>query len=265
MNILVCIKQVPGTDKVEIDTATGVLKRSGVAGKLNPYDLFGIEMALRLRKEYGGAVKAITMGPPQAKSSVLEAIRMGVDGGCVISDRKFAGSDVLATSYTLSQAIGKTGSFDLIICGKQSTDGATAQVGAELAEFLDIPHVSNVTEALKIENGSITVKIDNDSEFLTELVKLPCLICTDGDIGARRPSRRRMVSTDDEPAQEPVEFVSIADFADQDETHYGLSGSPTRVERIFPAEKETSREVLKGDSRELADRLFDELKRLKFL
>lgn len=262
MNILVCIKQVPGTSNVEVDPVTGVLKRDGTESKLNPYDLFGIELALRLRKEYGGTVRVITMGPPQAKSSVLEAIYMGADSGCVISDRKFAGSDVLATSYTLSQGIKRFGQFDLILCGKQTTDGDTAQVGAELAEFLHIPHVSNVAEVLKVEKGSVTIKVNNDSEILTERVKLPCLICADADINTPRlPSYRRKIST----AENAVEFVSLADFSDQDETHYGLNGSPTQVERIFPPEKKVYKEIIKGNNRDLADKLFNELKRRKFV
>ena len=151
MNILVCIKQVPGSTNVEVDPVTGVLKRDGLAGKMNPYDLYGIETAISLCEKYGGEVQTITMGPPQAKTVIVESVCMGAKCGTVLSDRKFAGADVLATAYTLSQGIGKTGNFDMIMCGKQTTDGDTAQVGAELAEFLGLPHVSNVLSIEKIE------------------------------------------------------------------------------------------------------------------
>ena len=135
MEILVCVKQVPGTTQVEVDPVTGVLKRDGVDSKMNPYDLFALETALRIKKEKGATIKTITMGPPQAKTVIKESFSMGVDEGAIISDRKFGGADVLATSYTLSQGIKKISNPDLIICGKQTTDGDTAQVGSEIAEF----------------------------------------------------------------------------------------------------------------------------------
>jgi len=122
VNILVCIKQVPETNKVEVDPVTGVLKRNGVSSKMNPYDLYAIETALRIREEKGGTITVITMGPNQAISIIREAFSMGADKGAIISDRKFGGADVLATSYTISQGIKKLGKFDLILCGKQTTD-----------------------------------------------------------------------------------------------------------------------------------------------
>ena len=134
MNIIVCIKQVPGTNKVEVDPVTGVLKRSGVDSKMNPYDLYALETALRIKAKVGGEVKVITMGPPQAKAVIKEAFAMGADDGYLMTDRKFAGADVLATSFTLSQGVKMMGEYDLIICGKQTTDGDTAQVGPEMAE-----------------------------------------------------------------------------------------------------------------------------------
>ena len=105
MDILVCIKQVPGTSNVEVDPVTGVLKRDGVESKLNPYDLYALEQAFALKELYGGMVRTVTMGPPQAKAAVMESVYMGADSGVVISDRKFAGADVLATSYTLAQGL----------------------------------------------------------------------------------------------------------------------------------------------------------------
>ena len=129
MNIFVCIKQVPSTNKVQVDEKTGVLKRTGVLSKMNPYDLFALETALRMREMYSGSVTVGTMGPPQAQAVIREAYMMGADEGYVFSDRRLGGADVLATSYTLSQAIRSIGDFDLILTGKQTTDGDTAQVG----------------------------------------------------------------------------------------------------------------------------------------
>ncbi len=168
MNILVCIKQVPGTSEVEVDEKTGVLKRDGIDAKMNPYDLYAIETALKIREEKGGTIKVLSMGPPQAARVIREAYMMGVDEGALLTDRKFAGADVLATAYTLSQGIRKMGDFDLLLCGKMTTDGDTAQVGPEIAEFLNIPHVSNVRKILSLDKKAITLEMD-----MPETVDLP--------------------------------------------------------------------------------------------
>ena len=163
MNILVCIKQVPGTSKVEVDPVTGVLKRDSADTKMNPYDLFALETALRIREEVGGTIKVISMGPPQAMDVIKEAFSMGADDGALVSDRKFGGADVLATSYTISQGVRKMGDFDLILCGKQTTDGDTAQVGPEMAEYLGIPHIANVIDIINVKENSMQLKMDMPS------------------------------------------------------------------------------------------------------
>lgn len=262
MNILVCIKQVPGSTQVQVDPVTGVLKRDGVAGKMNPYDLYGLETALSLCERYGGEVETITMGPPQAKAIIVESICMGAKRGTVLSDRKFAGADVLATAYTLSQGIRRAGSFDLIVCGKQTTDGDTAQVGAEVAEYLGIPNVSNVLSVEKIEDGSVYLTVALDNKIVKERITLPCLISVDGDINSPRlPSYKvKQTVTDD-----MVTFLSFADFADQDENHYGLNGSATQVERIFPPEKNDEKQSITGSSREQSEAIFDLIRSRKMI
>ena len=253
MNILVCIKQVPGSSNVEVDPVTGVLKRDGVKSKLNPYDLYGLETAVALTEKYGGSVETITMGPPQAKSIIVESICMGAVRGTVLSDRKFAGADVLATAYTISQGIKKSGNYDLIICGKQTTDGDTAQVGAEVAEYLGIPNVSNVLSVDNVTEDKIFVTASLDEKIVKMEIALPCLISVDGDINSPRlPSYRvKQTVTDD-----MVKFISFADFEDQNEKHYGLSGSATQVERIFPPEKNNEKCAFTGSADEQADSLF---------
>lgn len=253
MKIIVCIKQVPGSSNVEVDPVTGVLKRDGVQSKMNPYDLYGIEMALTLAEKYDGEVTTITMGPPQAKSVIIESICMGAKGGMVISDRKFAGADVLATAYTISQGIKKCGDFDIVICGKQTTDGDTAQVGAEVSEFLDIPNVANVISVDEISDGKVYLTASLDDKIVKMSVKTPCLISVDGDINSPRlPSYKVKQSVTDEM----VEFLSFEDFDDQNSDNYGLSGSATQVERIFPPEKNTEKHTIEGDSTEQAKKLF---------
>jgi electron transfer flavoprotein beta subunit len=159
VDILVCIKQVPETSKVEVDPVTGVLKRSGVDSKMNPYDLYALETALRITEMVGGNITVISMGPPQAEEIIKEAYMMGADEGVLLSDRKFAGADVLATAYTLSQGVRKLENIDLILCGKQTIDGDTAQVGPEMAEYLGMPHIANVIKIEAVKDNALVVEM----------------------------------------------------------------------------------------------------------
>lgn len=262
MEILVCIKQVPGSNKVEVDPVTGVLKRSGADAKMNPYDLFALETGLRLREQYGGTLSVLTMGPPPAKAVLYEAFAMGADKGALITDRKFGGADVLATSYTLSQGIRKFGKFDLIICGLQTTDGDTAQVGPEVSEQLDIPCVCNVRSVDKVEDNSIIVDLEMSEDIEKVKVAFPCLITVQKDITEPRlPSYKLGKAT----ANREIAQYTLADMEDTDEKHYGLNGSPTQVQRIFPPTSDKIQEVWEGENEELADRIYGLLKKKKFI
>lgn len=262
MDILVCIKQVPGTSKVEVDPVTGVLKRDGVDSKMNPYDLYALETALRIREQVGGSVKVISMGPPQAAEVIKEAYMMGADEGVLLSDRKFAGADVLATAYTISQGVEQMGNIDLILCGKQTTDGDTAQVGPEMAEYLGIPHIANVIKLEEIKDGSMVVEMDMPNTIEVAEIKFPCLITVEKDIfQPRLPSYKKKLATKDRE----VKMLSLKNFKDQNEKRYGLNGSPTQVERIFPPAVNTDKEMWEGSGEELADKLTKKLKELKFI
>ncbi|MCG4580159.1 electron transfer flavoprotein subunit beta/FixA family protein [Clostridium cochlearium] len=262
MKILVCIKQVPGTTKVEVDEKTGVLKRDGIDSKMNPYDLYALETALKLKEGFGGEIKVVTMGPPQAKEIIKEAYAMGADDGVILSDRRFAGADVLATSYTLYQGIKKLGEYDLIICGKQTTDGDTAQVGPEMAEYLDIPHIANVLKINKVKENSLIVEMDMPESVELAEIKFPCLITVDKDIfQPRLPSYKRKKITE----KKEIKMYSLDDFDDKNEYNYGLNGSPTQVEKIFPPPVNEHKEIWEGDSLELGNRVFEELKKLKYV
>ena len=262
MKILVCIKQVPGSNNVEVDSVTGVLKRDGVKSKMNPYDLYGLELGLSLVEKYGGSLETITMGPPQAKEVVLEAICMGADGGTVITDRKFAGADVLATAYTISQGIKKMGEFDIVICGKQTTDGDTAQVGAEVAEFLDVPNVANVITIEDVADNKVILTASLDEKNVKMSVEMPCLISADGDINSPRlPSFKiKKELTDD-----AVRFITFDDFEDKNPDNYGLSGSATQVERIFPPEKNNEKCTIAGSVDEQAEGLLSLIRARKII
>lgn len=262
MDIVVCIKQVPGTAQVEIDPETGVLKRDGVESKLNPYDLYALETALRLKAQAGASVTALSMGPPQAEAALREAFMMGVDRAFLLSDRRFGGADVLATAYTLAQAVQAVGPFDLLLCGKQTTDGDTAQVGAELAEFLDLPHIANVLRIGEIETDGLTVDFDLPLHVATARVAWPCLLTVEkGIFEPRLPSFRQLLATEDRA----VRIMTLDDMADRDPAHYGLNGSPTQVKRIFPPESGHVRESWTGDANTLIERLHALLDREKFL
>lgn len=252
MNILVCVKQVPGSNQVEVDPVTGVLKRNGIQSKINPYDLYAIETALTLAEQYGGEVRSITMGPPQAKAVIEETVCMGVADGVVLTDRKFAGADVLATAYTLSQGILKCAPYDLIICGKQTTDGDTAQVGAEIAEYLGIANVSNVLSVDDVRGGKLYATTSLDDKNVKLAIDLPCLISMDSDINTPRlPSYRVKRALRDDV----VSFFTFDDFEDKDTNHYGLNGSVTQVERIFSPEKNDQKHTVSGDAATQAEAL----------
>ena len=263
MNIIVCIKQVPGTTQVEVDPVTGVLKRDGVASKLNPYDLFALEAAFRIREQVGGKVTALSMGPGQAMASLLEAVYMGADEGMLLSDRKFAGADVHATSYAIKCGIEKIWEYDLILCGKQTTDGDTAQVGPETAEWLGIDHATNVCTIESVDKESITVTFQLDDCVQTQKMQFPCLITVEKDaFTPRLPSYRRKLTC---KAEECIQVCTAADLPQLDESLCGLKGSPTQVERIFPPEKNKDKEMFEGDGDSLAASLLGLLKERKFL
>ena len=242
MNIVVCIKQVPASSDVKIDPVTGVLIRDGNNTKMNPYDLYGIETALRIKEQNGATIKTISMGPGPAKAVLEESLWMGCDEALLISDRKFGGADVVATAYTISQGIKKLGDFDLIICGKQTTDGDE--------------------KVLEIKENSIVVRAQMDKTIETYEVKFPCLITVDkGHITPRLPSYKR--GKDFQNIEIPV--VTFLDVIDQDESHYGLKGSPTQVEKMFPPAKNTDKIVIKGSLDEQVDCLTKILKDKKYI
>ncbi len=262
MEIIVCIKQVPETNQVEVDPVTGVLKRGGVASKMNPYDLYALETAIRLKEDHGGKVTVISMGPPQAAAVIREAYAMGADAGILLTDRRFGGADVLATSYTLSQGIKKAGDMQLILCGKQTTDGDTAQVGPEIAEYLQLPSLANVVEILSADDAAITVRADMGDDVETARLPFPCLISVDQEIcQPRLPSFVRKAAT----KEKPITMLGLDDLDDRNEAHYGLTGSPTQVQRIFPPESDVHQEIFRGGGAELAGKLYSALKAKKLL
>lgn len=262
MKIAVCMKQVPAASEGNMDPETGVLLRAGLQAIVNVYDLAALEAALKIKETYGAEIHVFTMGPQKAESVLREAFAMGADEGFLICDKAFAGADVLATSYTLMQAIKSAGDYDLILCGKQTTDGDTAQVGPEIAEWLGIPSVANVRRIVRAEKDAAVVEADLPQSLETTRVQFPCLLSVDKDIcQPRLPSYVKLCDS----RERPITVLTLDDMDDRDERHYGLNGSPTQVRRIFPPESDVRREIWRGSGQTLGARLYTMLRQKKFV
>lgn len=229
MKIIVCIKQVPDTTEIKIDPVTGTLIREGVPSIMNPDDKGGLELALRLKDEFGAHITVITMGPPQAEAILREAYAMGADRAILLTDRKFAGADTLATSHALSGAL-RTLEYDLIIAGRQAIDGDTAQVGPQIAEHLDLPQVSYVEE-VQYKAGDLFLRVRKQTEEGYQILRvaLPCMLTVLASANKARYMRVRGIV---EACGREMEIWS-ADKIDVDESKLGLKGSPTWVNRAF--------------------------------
>jgi electron transfer flavoprotein beta subunit len=257
MNIIVCIKQVPDTNEVRINQETGTLIRDGVPSIINPDDKNAIEGALQLKDKNGGKVTVITMGPPQAKEALREAYAMGADDVYLITDRAFGGSDTWATATILAAAIRQVGNYDIIFCGRQAIDGDTAQVGPEIAEFLDIPQVTYAKSIEEKGDHYIITRKTEDMDYIIETSK-PVLITAIQDLNHPRYPRVRRIFEAYET--EIVKVLTSAELV-VDPTQIGLKGSPTNVHSSFVPTKEKHSEIIEGkDKTEKAEKLFDKLK-----
>ncbi len=264
MRIVVCVKQVPASNQVKLNRETGTIIREGVASMLNPYDSYALEEALRLKERLGGLVTTISMGIPSVADLLRTTLALGADRAVLLSDRKFAGADTLATAYALAKGISRLGPFDLVICGKQATDGDTAQVGPSLAEKLAVPHltnVQNVQEIKKIDGEKIQcVRLTDTGQETVEL-QLPALITVVKDINLPRlPSIRGL-----RKAQGEQVTHWTADDVDADPDQIGLQGSPTQVTATFVPDLERESETLQGDAHRQARQLVDRLLHLGLL
>ena len=254
MKIIVCIKQVPDTTEIRIDPVKGTLIREGVPSIMNPDDKGGLELALRLKEQHGAHVTVITMGPPQADLILREAMAMGADRAILLTDRKFAGADTLATSYALAGAI-RTLEYDLIIAGRQAIDGDTAQVGPEMAEHLGLPQVSYVTDARK-EGDKLIVRKESEESVQTLEVEGPCVLTV---LASAFPARYMSVAGIMEAYGREVELWS-ADRIDVDEERLGLKGSPTKVFQSFPKALKAPGEQFEGSAEEAVELIVRKLK-----
>jgi electron transfer flavoprotein beta subunit len=261
MNIIVCLKQVPGTTQVKIDPRTNTLIRQGIKNIVNPLDTYALEEAVRLKERYGGKVTAISMGPPQADEVLREAISTGADQAILLSDSTFAGADTLATSYTLAQAINKIRDYALVICGRQTIDGDTGQVGPELAEMLGLPFVAYVSKIEEIGNGYMRIqRLVEDGHEVIE-TPLPAVITVVKEINTPRlPSLRGLAKA--KAAMIPV--WAVKDLA-VNTNMVGLSGSATRVIKIFFPQRVRRGEIFQGELASQVEHVVDKLREAKLI
>ncbi len=260
-NSVVLVKQVPDTHHItgEVMKKDGTMNRAALPAIFNPEDLNALEMALQVRDRYGGQVTVMTMGPPKAAEVLRESLYRGADRVILLTDRKFAGADTLATSYALTCAIQKLGHFDLIFCGRQAIDGDTAQVGPQTAEKLGVPQITYAESIISLDGDEIAVQ--RAFEMGTEIVKcsLPCLLTVVGSANRPRPASARK-RIEYKLAATPLEYRSLlkkwpefeteeaieaylavrnlkipvwtATDVEADETKLGLAGSPTQVYKV---------------------------------
>ncbi len=263
MKIIVTIKQVPESNEVQVDPETLTLKRDTVAGIINPFDMYAIEEALRIKEKNPDetTVCVVTMGPPQAESALREAMAMGVDEVWLVSDKKFAGSDTWATSYTLARAAEKIGDFDLIIAGKQAFDGDTAQVPPEMSEFLSLPFCGFVKKIEQLTESLMVVERMTEEGYNRVEIALPAVISVVKGINVPRlPSLKGKIR-----ARKATIQTLNADDLEADEANIGLVGSPTQVVKVFTPEYNTESEVIEGSPQEQAGLLITKLQEANIL
>ena len=260
MKIAVCVKYVPVVSRIQFDYENKVIQREGVPSEINPFDLLGINMAVDLKDDDADSVIALSMGPPNAAEGLTQCYALGADRAVLLSDRALAGSDTLATAQALSLALQRE-CPDLIVCGRNSSDAETGQVGPEVAELMGLPHVSNVRK-LEIDRAAnrITVERATDEGYQVLECPLPAVVCvTEGAGQERYPGRDEMA----EAEGKTVEQLTCADLTD-DLSLFGLEGSPTWVEDIRLVEPDRLGVVIRDETpeeaaRQIADHLRERL------
>jgi len=259
LHIVVCVKQVANPNyfsQITLDPETGAIQRDKVPSVLNPVDENAIEAALRLRETYSGKVTAISMGPPQAKEVLEWALTLGADEAILLCDRAFAAGDTLATAYVLAAGIKEICPVDLIFCGNEAADGATQQVGPQLAELLGYPHITHVSELEVNEDNSVLAKRIIEYGHLKVEARLPVLITVSRELNhPRQATAEGILSLMDKVYKNwTLKDIQV------DEKHIGLQGSPTRVGKVYEQRIERQRLMLDGTPEEMVNRALDELR-----
>jgi len=249
MNILVCIKQVPDTTEIKINPETNTLIRQGVPSIVNPFDTYALEMAARLKDAAGGEITVITMGPEQAANALRECLAAGADKAYLVNDAAFAGSDTLATSKILAKACEKTGPFDIIFCGKQAIDGDTGQVGPELAEYLDMAQITNISE-LELSGAGIKGKKEFGDGYEVVEARLPAVVTVTKTLyEPRYPTIKSKMAA----RRAQIDKITFADL-ELEADSIGLKGSPTRVKKTFVPQAKGNGVIIQNEPADTAAR-----------
>jgi len=264
MNVAVCLKQVPHPDylsKMVLDPVTKRLRREGIPLVINPVDRNAIETGIQLKEKFPGKVTVVTMGPPEAKEALEEALAMGADEAILLCDPGFAGADTYATAYALASALTKTGHYDLILCGNETIDSGTSQVGPQIAEFLDIPHVTNVKALDFNAEGLLLVEQSLENGYTKVKVRLPALLTVNKEINKPRiPSVIGIM----EVAGKSLKKYGLAEL-NLSATEVGLSGSLTQTIEIIETEQKHDGGVLYGEPAQIAKTVGARLRELQLI
>jgi electron transfer flavoprotein beta subunit len=248
MKIVVMIKQVPDTNEVRLDKATGTLIRKGVPSIINPEDKNALEAALQVKEQQGATVVAVSMGPPQAEDALREALAMGADEAILLTDRAFAGADTWATASALGIALTKIGDYDLVLAGRQAIDGDTAQVGPQLAEYLGVPQITYV-RGFVVKGDSVKAERVLEDGYEEIEAALPALLTITQEANEPRyPHAGAIISAYRE--REVVSWGAADVGADPESV--GLKGSPTQVKRSFTPPPKEPGQILSGGPAEAA-------------
>lgn len=262
MNIIVCIKQVPDTTEIKIDPVKNTLIRTGVPSIMNPFDKNALETGLQLKDTYGGKVTVISMGPPQAKAVLREALSMGADEAYLVTDRAFGGSDTYATSYILSQAIKKLGDFDVILGGKQAIDGDTGQTAPSIAEHLHATRLTYILD-LKLEGEKVIARrqVEEGIEIVETHFPVLCTATKESNKPRYATIKRKLASL-----KADIPSITLTDLPDSDQSKMGLKGSPTKVKATFTPKRSANGVFIEGSTpQEIADSLLCKLADAKIL
>lgn len=264
LNILLAVKQVPDVSELRLDPVTHSLLREGVPSVLNPYDRYALEAGLRLKEIHGGRLTVVSMGPPQARKALQESLALGADEAVLLTDRAFAAADTWATAYTLS-VFAKTIPFNMVLTGLKAIDGETSQVGAELAEFLDIPHASYVRKIdLRGDMQGVTIERQLENGYDVWELPLPCLLMVAKEFGQPRLATLQGYIR---AKRQKIRILTAHDLEalGANSAYFGLKGSPTFIPKVSPPPAKPPGTIWSGDPKESVRKLVDALSREGFV
>lgn len=257
LKILCCVKQVPDVDQMRMDPETGNLIRAGVPAILNPQDANALSAAMSVKETYGGEVTLITMGPPNAEAALRECLAVGADKAVLVTDRAFGNADTLATSYSILSAASTQDKYDMIFCGKESLDGATGQMGSQLAERFGASQISSTAKILNVDTDARTITAERDLERGVEVLKAqyPCLLTVEkANFRARIPNLKSWKAS----RTAEIEVYDSHTIPGLDPEQIGDPGSPTKVPRTYPPETGSKGSMIdEGSTEKNVDKLLE--------